>query len=878
MVKIFKDKKGFTLIEVIAVVVIIGLLAGISIPLVSKYLNDGKDKYNNELVNDFSTIVKSYYSQNPGYVPRGKDEKDFGDAVWLTELQNNNYLSDELVDAEGGSCSESVGYAIYDGNNVNYGVCLKCENYHNYDVDSVTDICNNLSTLNECNNSGTLSVISKKLYRSVDGVEYVYSGDWTKDDVTLEIITDKPGSLSYNGKTYIGSLDTSSGANRYVYNIVFDETITDTAEIYLYDRCNNITDVSVADLKIDKSKPTLNISAVGDTDYVIELDSETKQPSPVTVKHEVLNVSDFGSGISSLTYQYCNGDVCSSESVLNTAGGEISYSVSDSGNYYLKVVAIDAVGNRLIATHEFAVKNRITFNLDGGTGNGFVSIDKDFNVSVNIYDSVPEKSGYVFDQWLGSDGDDYAKGSIYNKNSSIELKAQWISAGVEDQSKWVNVTFHCPEGDVTKKYVYGLNERFISCSSKTGYNQTGWSFTSGGVKNYNSNILVQDYWIEARNGQTIHLYSTWAPKTVIVTFYCSATNKPTQTFTYGVSGQSFDKKNSCSKTGYNQTGWRLGSDTTVRYSVTSNVSDSWINWNSPSVTIYPTWSVKTVNVKFYCSSTDIKTQTFTYGVSGQKFSKVCSKTGYNQTGWSLTSGGDRFYNIASNVSDYWINNNSPSVTIYPTWSAKTVNVKFYCSSSDIKTQTFTYGKSGQSFSQTCSKAGLVLKGWSLTSGGDRLYSVANNVIDSWINKYSPEIVLYPVWHLASGTTSTCSTDKVKPVCELLTSCYSVSGGMRAKFRCKDASSKVTIYSVFAETGWQEARFNSADKIKQNMTSKGTANAGIWLTKDTTWSTSTTPSNPPTYGKQYTFYFGAVDACGNRIVIDNVTSNCKYNIK
>lgn len=55
------NRKGFTLVEMLAVIAIMGILSGIAIMGVSKYLSDSKDKA-------YKSIIKSAYSASTNYI------------------------------------------------------------------------------------------------------------------------------------------------------------------------------------------------------------------------------------------------------------------------------------------------------------------------------------------------------------------------------------------------------------------------------------------------------------------------------------------------------------------------------------------------------------------------------------------------------------------------------------------------------------------------------------------------------------------------------------------------------------------------------------------------------------------------------------------
>ena len=65
--RMFKNKRGFTLIELMIVIAIIGILAAIAIPQFAKYRTRA---YNSAALSDlknFQTDMEAYYSENQEY-------------------------------------------------------------------------------------------------------------------------------------------------------------------------------------------------------------------------------------------------------------------------------------------------------------------------------------------------------------------------------------------------------------------------------------------------------------------------------------------------------------------------------------------------------------------------------------------------------------------------------------------------------------------------------------------------------------------------------------------------------------------------------------------------------------------------------------------
>ena len=117
-----KNKKGLTIIELLAVITLLGVLAIIAVPAVTKYLDYAEDKVYSEYEEIIRTSAENYLLEN-----------SFKRHLELSELISLQYL-DILVDPEetGESCD---GFVEIEENSkasnlsYNYKVCLRCKNY-----------------------------------------------------------------------------------------------------------------------------------------------------------------------------------------------------------------------------------------------------------------------------------------------------------------------------------------------------------------------------------------------------------------------------------------------------------------------------------------------------------------------------------------------------------------------------------------------------------------------------------------------------------------------------------------------------------------------------------------------------------------------------
>jgi len=121
-----KNRKGFTLVEVIGAVIILGILAILAVPLFTKQLNTFRDDFYVNMVNTIKNSGREFFSDNRMYRPNGYLEAS---KVSLKTLNGQKYL-DEFIDYEGSECDEeSYVIVIRKGKDVyDYHVCLKCPN------------------------------------------------------------------------------------------------------------------------------------------------------------------------------------------------------------------------------------------------------------------------------------------------------------------------------------------------------------------------------------------------------------------------------------------------------------------------------------------------------------------------------------------------------------------------------------------------------------------------------------------------------------------------------------------------------------------------------------------------------------------------------
>ncbi len=95
-----RNNKGFTLVELLATIAIIGIMSGIAVMSVSRILNNAKQKYYSSLRSTIISASKSYYGDHRTLLPAKKNE---GREIPIQTLIKYKYLS-EVVDYSKKKC------------------------------------------------------------------------------------------------------------------------------------------------------------------------------------------------------------------------------------------------------------------------------------------------------------------------------------------------------------------------------------------------------------------------------------------------------------------------------------------------------------------------------------------------------------------------------------------------------------------------------------------------------------------------------------------------------------------------------------------------------------------------------------------------------
>ena len=131
------NKKGYTLIEIIGAVIILGIIAIIAVATFTRNLRGFRDDYYAQEENSLKEAGREFFSDNRNLRPNELLE---GQKVTLEILESRKYIN-EVVDYNGDKCDGYVLSVKENKNDFSYHACLSCplDNYNSKENDKYCD-------------------------------------------------------------------------------------------------------------------------------------------------------------------------------------------------------------------------------------------------------------------------------------------------------------------------------------------------------------------------------------------------------------------------------------------------------------------------------------------------------------------------------------------------------------------------------------------------------------------------------------------------------------------------------------------------------------------------------------------------------------------
>lgn len=129
MKNLLKNNKGLTLVELLAVIVIIGILSSLAVTAISKLLDRSTENYYKDQEDNIALAAQTYTNDNRNLLPFKTTAPDNTTTIGLCDLINNGYIK-TVKDKSGKKCiSGCVKITKNSKEDYTYKTYLECDDY-----------------------------------------------------------------------------------------------------------------------------------------------------------------------------------------------------------------------------------------------------------------------------------------------------------------------------------------------------------------------------------------------------------------------------------------------------------------------------------------------------------------------------------------------------------------------------------------------------------------------------------------------------------------------------------------------------------------------------------------------------------------------------
>ena len=516
-------KKGFTLVEIIAIILVIAIVLLIAIPAVAKHIKTGRDKINTSNESTLELAAREYFSEHRAQLPTFNEYS----LVLGTVLRDLNYLPDDLKDGDGGSCDAS--YVVIENKNGEYiyHVCMNCKNYKTNGV-----FCDKKPGVpDECKDGGCQPTcfVAPKVTKDSTGKDITYkTGTWTNKDIVFGVVGEKNKTTNFpikasriyvDGKSVVQDMQKagkgSLGTKPKVYNndsgqTYFEYKFTQVGLFGMYGVSNAEKLIGARVLDVgpyysDLCKYKIGTKIECDNNGCELIDECTGANCPNDDECTGTNCpnddecKDTDTTCTPPTDECKPGEVCVDKTIpkcnITTNGTRLTITVSDDAsgvkelrdpngkkmttNTYVadatgtyEFTVIDNAGN--VGTCSYS-NNAVTYLGNGGTYN--TKSSQVYNVAsgqkYTILQNIFTRTGYTFTGWNtkpDGKGIPYEEGIKITVHDDLTLYAQW-------EVNTLTITYYANGGTDSMK------SREIPWTHEYKYGETPWS--QAGLPNAN---------------------------------------------------------------------------------------------------------------------------------------------------------------------------------------------------------------------------------------------------------------------------------------------------------------------------------------------------------------------------------------------------------
>ena len=772
------SKKGFSVIELLAVIVIVGLLIAIAVPVVNKQLNNFRNNYYSKLEDSIKSAGQDYVSEKRFAKPTKLLHSRI---IKVSELEDEKYI-DEVKDYLGNYCDSSdtsysyvvivkTGEKTYD-----YQTCLKCS-----EDEYATDTSGEENDY--CNAAWLDSENVEYEYSYDDSFMYVYYGtseDKIKEQVGLtynvvkkdnkgKILAKVEPSGEENDILYPENINELVGANlnsvvTLRYKIPNGDSVTKQAVIYKHNAPQVVMTYAAKNVVTGKTAGSKYNNGVDEwaSKLEVKISFSNNDLEKILESVKVKGAEYYDEATKTWIDTECN--------ITNNT--TCTWTISSDFSKGVKIRIINEHGQKSDATNEYFINVDSTIPVCG-SNNGSTTWAKSKTVtalcddsfsgcSQNSY-SVTYPTATVKNKMLD-------KISIYDKagnvnscdvnvyvdstppsSCSVIMKDSGgnnVSSGATSTS---DVTFDVDGVDNALDDSGIKTETWVVKMGTTSYNNL--ANTNG--KDNGTYSVVGTCTDKAGNVTTSSTHTVKLDKSVTITFDKNGGKGTMNSLSCKYNVSCALTTNSFTRSGYTFTGWNTESDGSgTSYSDGASVTSKssikfYAQWRANKVLVYynanggtPANATTSDGTFYYnklvsttdtrlihstsSSSTSVYYQTYTYGAAGKDLINASTfgltKTGYSFGGWYLNSSGTgtkftQSDNYTAEDLSSTVTSSDTSVTLYAKWNIKKFTLTYDengGSSCDDITDVSYNSKWGSLCSPT--RTGYTFNGWKTSDG------------------------------------------------------------------------------------------------------------------------------------------------------------------
>ena len=782
------NRKGYTLIELLAVILIIGLVLGFSTYGIINAINSSKEKAAALSENSIKEAAETYATEKNDDSSYWLDTTDEGNkyfCITIEELMNKG-----LLDKKANIKSKDFdihSYVLVKKNKVTmvnskaeiltkdkansdgYKVCMG--NIVNEEVTDYPKLDNGTSYTDEIHVQFTDATTNPSSTMSDKVCMYGDSSANIKETGVIEGNTCKLQGLKQNEKYYLRVCMKTSRESYLCSNTESRNTKVIKKPTYT---------LSSNTLTIKYNNANIN----GEAKYYFK--STVKGTSNINVNRCTISNNIFTCDRSTTTN-------IEKDTWYQSSSNQINISYTTTGKVKVTSRTVDKSNNYNESTKDFTInKYTITFikepadKIGGGTINIAKSCYAISGQNCSITSPTIERKGYSIVGWNATKD---ATKSTWNANTSKNISSSATYYPIT-KAYIVTIKFSTNNGSLTSPTVSstgntykwrennGIIERTNANGStysdsffkinynsstasdglpnynyskylkitKTGYSavfKEEWKCKSGCTtsgKTYDQSVAYKanDFCDATNKDCTVVLGVNWKINTYTITYNANGGNESNQTqeVKYGETWTTKDKI--FTKTGYTQVGWNTkadGSGTTYSLKKLQKAK------KEGNLTLYAKWKVNTYTITYNANggNESNQTQEVKYGETWTTKDKIFTKTGYTQVGWNTKADGS---GTTYSLKKLQKAKKEGNLTLYAKWKVNTYTITYNANGGTgvPSSQTKTYGKSLTLSSTKPTRTGYTFLGWATSSSATKATYTAGG-------KYTAnsDATLYAVW-------------------------------------------------------------------------------------------------------------------------------------